>query len=117
MIALNFEKIKSTKAFTDNIRWDVTPKIFLEPSSGPGAERVDLTHGYMLYVDMVDERPALAVMVLKPMLSKTAGYTHDIPDDMLKECIQCDASECISGMYPITERLEQWLKNEFGQTG
>jgi hypothetical protein len=115
MIALNFEKIKSTKAFTENIRWDVTPKIFLEPSSGRGTETVDLTYGYMLYVDMVDERPDLAVMVLKPMISKSAGYTHDIPDDMLRECMQCGAGECISGMYPITERLEQWLKNEFSQ--
>jgi hypothetical protein len=115
MIALNFEKIKSTKAFTENIRWDVTPKIFVAPSTGPG-ERVDLTYGYMLYVEMVEERPALAVMVLKPMLSKSAGYTHEIPDDMLKECMQCDASECISGMYPVSERLKQWLKNEFGLT-
>ncbi len=114
MIALNFEKIKSTKAFTESVRWDVTPKIFLAPRTGPGTEQIDLTYGFMLYIDMVDERPALAIMVLKPMLSKTAGYTHDIPDDMLKECMQCDTSECISGMYPITAKLEQWLKKEFG---
>ncbi len=116
MIALNFEKIKSTKAFTENVRWDVTPKIFVAPITGPGTTPVDLTYGYMLYVDMVNERPVLAVMVLKPMISKSAGYTHEIPDDMLKECLQCDASECISGMYPITERLKQWLKKEFGLT-
>ncbi len=117
MIALKFEKIKSTKAFTDNIRWDVTPKIFIAPHTGPGTEQIDLTYGYMFYVEMVEEQPALAVMVLKPMLSKSAGYTHEIPDDMLKECMQCDESESVSGMYPITERLKQWLKKEFGQTG
>lgn len=117
MISLNFEKIKNTKAFIENVRWDVTPKIFIEPNSGPGSEPVDLTHGYMLYVDMVEARPALVVMVLKRIISKTAGYIHDIPDDMLKECMQCDASECIAGMYPITEKLEQWLKKEFGLAG
>jgi hypothetical protein len=34
--------------------------------------------------------------------------------DLLKEAMNCTAAECVSGMYPLGERLENWLKKEFG---
>jgi len=114
---ISLEKLKNSSEFTENIRWDVTPRIFLEPRVSAGGEAVDTTHGYMLYVDMIHEKPALMIMVLKSMTSKTVGFVLDIPDDLLKESMECIASECISGMYPLGERLEQWLKKEFGLAG
>lgn len=113
---MNLEKIKKTRAFVDNIRWDITPKIFIEPRSGAEGKPVDTTEGYMLYVDIILERPAVVIMVLKPMMSKTAGYIYDVPLDMLKESMQCP-DESVAGMYPLSEKLELWLKKEFGLTG
>jgi len=113
MEEITLEQLKNSRHFAEGIRWEVTPKIFLNPNS-PSGEPVDLSYGFMLYVDLVNERPALIIMELKPIMSKTVGYVFDIPEDLLKESMQCAASECIGGMYPLSEKLEGWLKNKFG---
>ena len=91
----------------------------MDPSSSPPDESgkaVDITYGYMLYVDIINDIPALIVMQLKPLMSKTVGYITDIPENLLREAMQCSDSVCVAGMYPLTEKLEAWLKNEFGLT-
>ncbi len=108
--------MKSNKMFVDDIRWDVTPRIFIQPTLGAGAAPVDLTQGFMLYVDVVMDRPALVIMMLKPLVSKTVGYIYDIPEDLLRGSMNCEAEECIQGMYPLSGELEEWLKKEFGAT-
>jgi hypothetical protein len=70
----------------------------------------------MLYVELVDEKPAMVIMMLKPIVSKTVGYIDDIPGELLRESMNCASDECVQGMYPITGKLEQWLKKEFGRT-
>lgn len=112
MTEITLEKLKNSTGFTENIRWEVTPRIFLEPRG-----EVDMSHGYMLYVDMIHDRPAIVIMVLRPITSKTVGYIYDVPEDLLKESMECTSSECISGMYPLTAQLESWLKKEFGLAG
>lgn len=110
---VSIDNLKNSGYFSQNIRWDVTPRIFLNPLTATG-ETVDVAHGYMLYVDLVDDRPALVIMELKHPLSKTTAYMTDIPEDLLKGSMQCSASECIGGMYPLSRDLENWLKKEFG---
>ena len=114
MEIVNIDMLQNSSHFKENIRLDVTPKIFLDPDSGPGSEPVDVTYGYMLYVDVINDRPALVIMQLKKITSKTVGYVYDLPEELLKEAMQCSSSECISGMYPLSEKLEAWLKQEFG---
>lgn len=113
MELLHINDLKKFQGFIQDIRWDVTPNIFLNPDSGSG-EEVDITHGYMLYVDVVNDIPALVIMQLKRIMSKTVGYIYDIPDELLKEATQCMDKECIGGMYPLSIGLEDWLKKEFG---
>ncbi|MBI5098922.1 MAG: hypothetical protein HZB30_06750 [Nitrospirae bacterium] len=113
MVLVSIDKLKNSKYFLENIRWEVTPKIFLEPRS-PSGENVDTTHGYMLYVDLVKDKPTLVIMQLKDIMSKTVGYVADVPGDLLKDAINCTTNECVSGMYPLGEKLENWLKKEFG---
>jgi hypothetical protein len=108
--------LKESPLIIKDIRWDVTPKIFFNPSPAPRdalGGSVDITYGYMLYVDLIDEKPALVIMQLKPITSKTVGYVFDIPEELLKAAMQCAGSDCIGGMYPLTEKLENWLKKEF----
>ncbi len=117
MELLSVNILKKSKPFVEDIRWEVTPKIFLDPKAASGGkpeECIDITHGYMLYVDIVKDKPALVIMQLKRVISKTVGYIYDIPDELLKKALQCDTAECIAGMYPLPEGLEQWLKKEFG---
>lgn len=113
MLLISVNKLKDSEHFRDNIRWDVTPRIFLNPKTSTG-ETVDVTHGYMLYIDLVNGKPEMVIMQLKDIMSKTVGYVSDIPEDMLKEAMNCVATECVSGMYPLGEKLENWLKKEFG---
>ena len=113
MELLNIEELKKSKYFLENIRWDITPKIFVDPSSA-GGETSDISHGYMFYVDMINDRPAVVVMQMKYTFSKTVGYIYEIPEGLLREAMRCLDSECVVGMYPITDKLADWLKQAFG---
>ena len=116
MELLNIEELKESKLFLENIRWDITPKIFVDPSSAGKAsgEAADISHGYMFYVDLINDRPAVVVMQLKYEFSKTVGYIYEIPEDLLREAMHCADSECVVGMYPVTDKLAEWLKQAFG---
>jgi len=114
---LSINDVRENAAFIKGIRWDVTPKIFMNPSSAPRTESgkpVDVTYGYMLYVDLVNNKPALMVMMLKRMMSQNVGQISDVPEDLLREAMNCKGPDCIAGMFPITGRLEDWLKKELG---
>ena len=115
MELLNIEELKKSKFFVENIRWDITPKIFVDPSSSKGedGEATDISTGFMFYVDLINDRPAVVVMQLSYAFSKTVGYIYDLPEDLLKEAMNCLDSECIVGMYPVTEKLADWLKQAF----
>ena len=116
MELLNIKELKESKYFLDNIRWDITPKIFVDPSSAPddSGEAADISHGYMFFVDMINDRPALVVIQLKYAFSKTVGYIYEIPEALLRESMHCADSECVVGMYPLTDKLADWLKQAFG---
>ncbi|MBI4681691.1 MAG: hypothetical protein HY757_01085 [Nitrospirae bacterium] len=117
MRLVSINDLKKDKSFVQGIRWDVTPKIFMDPSSAPRSESgklIDVTYGYMLYVDLVTKKPVLVIMQLRQNMSQTIGYIAGIPGELLKESMHCSGSDCIAGMYPISGKLEDWLKKEFG---
>ncbi len=106
--------LKVFRSFLDEIRWDVTPKIFMEPrfaAKDGGTTEIDIT-GYFFYVDLVLDEPTLVIMQNTPALSITVGYIQDVPRDLLDEAVQCAGEECQAGMYPLTKKLEAWLKKE-----
>lgn len=109
----NVKELKEYKDFLAELRLDITPKILFEPMfQKQGGSRS--TDGYMLYVDIIENKPVLMIMKNKYGMSETVAYVEDVPEDLLKETADCPAEECIGGMYPITKRLEAWLKNELG---
>ncbi|MEW6601257.1 MAG: DVU0772 family protein [Nitrospirota bacterium] len=117
MRLLTIDDIKRNKTFIQGIRWDVTPKIFISPASAPRSElekSVDITYGYMLYVDIVKNKPTLMIMMLKRMMSQNVGCVVDVPEELLQDAMNCKGPDCIAGMYPITGKLEDWLKKELG---
>ena len=105
--------LKGYKDFLEELRWDITPKILFEPmfKKQGGSKSMD---GYMLYVDIIENQPVLMIMKNKYGMSETAAYIEGVPEDLLKETTDCPPDECIGGMYPITKKLEAWLKNELG---
>jgi len=113
---VKIKDLKENKKFTDRILWDFTPKIFFEPrfpetDKDPG-NVPDAIEGYMLYVDVIYNKPGLVIMNVKYSFSKTVAYIEDVPEDLLKDAAQCSPKECVSGMYPLTKKLKDWLKKE-----
>lgn len=117
MRLLSINDLKKDESFIQGIRWDLTPKIFMNPSSAPRSESgrmVDVTFGYMLYMDLVNDKPTLMIMLLRRMMSQNIGSITGIPEDLLRDAMNCKGPDCIGGMYPITGKLEDWLKKELG---
>lgn len=117
MKATSIDELKKQSYFLEHVRWEVTPKVFLSPkvtTEDGSVATIDTSYGYMLYVDLVDEKPAIIIMQLKELISKTVSYIDEAPEDLLREAMHCSENECISGMYPLTERLQDWLKKELG---
>ncbi len=109
-------KLKESEKFLKNIRWDITPKKFLASDASLQESGQDKSEDsmikYMLYVDLVYDKPALMIMRTRGAMSKTVGYVEDVPEGLLKEAMGCNTEECVSGMYPLTKELEAWLKKE-----
>ena len=117
MKLLSISELINSPLIIEEIRWDVTPKIFINPAAYPdkkSGKGVDITYGYMLFVDLMDDKPALVIMQLRSNISKTVGYIMDAPEGLLRESMDCVDSDCIGGMYPLSGKLVAWLKKEFG---
>lgn len=117
MNATSISDLKKQQYFVDHVRWEITPKVFISPkviSEDGSTATIDTSYGFMLYVDLVDDKPAIIIMQLKEIISKTVSHIDEAPEDLLNEAMQCSDKECVSGMYPLTDKLEKWLKNELG---
>lgn len=112
MEPIKYDLFKESPLIIEEIRWDMTPKMFVDPSSAPGDKPADLTYGYMLYIDIMKGRPILALMKLRPMICKSVAFISDFPEDKLLPSIQ-NKEDAAEGMYPMNEELKTWLKKEF----
>ncbi len=114
MVPLSMEKLKVSPGFIEDLRFDITPRLFVDPKSAPGDEPADLTHGYMLYIDLMDKKPVIMVMQMKSIVCRSVAYITDVPEELLRESMENAGTECAEGMYPLGEELENWLKKELG---
>lgn len=116
MESFTINDLKESKKFLEQIRWDVTPRMFFEPPfSKQKRERppADI-EGFMFYIEIMNNRPVLMIMKNKKAMSKTVGSVEGIPEKLLEEALSCDKEDCLAGMYPLPKRLIEWLKKELG---
>lgn len=117
MEVISIQELKDKKSFLEEIRWDLTPKILMGPRE-LGKDRSPLvpenTDGFMFYIEVIGRKPVLVIMKSRFAMSQTAAYVSGVPDDLLREAARCSPEECLAGMYPLTEKLEKWLKQELG---
>jgi len=85
----------------------------VDPKSAPG-EPADIRHGYMLYIDLMKNRPVIMVMQMKSIICRSVAYITDAPEDLLRSSIESAGTECANGMYPLSAELSAWLKKELG---
>lgn len=114
--AYTIDDLRDSGKFLENIRWDITPKRYLAPeASKTGATKTGEGQvSYMLYVDRMYDRPALMIMKIRGSMSMTIGYVEGVPDDLLQNATEGSPAESGAGMFPLTGRLEAWLKENLG---
>lgn len=111
MVPLSIEKLKVSPGFIEDIRFDITPRLFVDPKSAPG-EPANLSHGYMLYIDLKNDRPVIMIMQMKQIMCRSVAYITDVPEELLRSSMESAGTECAEGMYPLSEELITWLKKE-----
>jgi hypothetical protein len=116
--AYSIDDLRESEKFLGSIRWDMTPKRFLAPEASKAGETKpgEGLITYMLYVDLMYDKPALMIMKLRGSMSMTIGFIEGVPDDLLKEAVEGEPAESGAGMFPLTDRLERWLKEKLGRS-
>lgn len=115
------EKLKGNRGFLRQLRLDIKPADLFTPRFvGPETDRKVLreTNGYMFYIDfMKDIKPTLMLMRTIDLQSQTAGEVSGAPAELLEAAVKKEGVKEISGMYPIDNALEAWLRKELGVQG
>lgn len=112
----SFETVKKERFIIDHILWDLEPKDLMEPRrtvSAEGTAKRAQIKGYIFYIDVTNLTPQLF------LLRHTAGdyaetvcMVDDIPVELLSEAVEENHAKEYFKMYPINEKVREWLKKE-----
>jgi len=113
---LSLDQIKKETFIIEHILWNVQPKDLMEPRvkiTEEGTEIRDQIKGYVFYIDVMNDKPALYLMRHTAMdFGETLAKIDEIPQELLKGAIEENKEKAYFGMYPINRQLETWLKRE-----
>lgn len=115
---LSFSEIKKEPFIIDNIRWDLEPKDMMEPRcviTEEGLKKREPIKGYIFYIDAMEEKPRLFLMRhTAAEYAETLAEVEEIPEDLLLDAIEENKDKEYFKMYPINEKIKDWLKRELG---
>lgn len=115
---LSLNSLKKNRFILEHILWDFEPKQLMQPrcgKTGEGSGAGNPPSGYILYIETMEKRPGLFLMI-----QNAAGYAEtfarigDIPDNLLTEAIQENRNKEYCKMYPINQKLKEWLRRALG---
>jgi hypothetical protein len=113
---LPLSSLKKNRHIIDHLLWDFEPKQLMQPRcgrTGEGSESATLSAGYILYIETMEKHPGLFLMVQSASgYAETFAKISDVPDALLAEAIQENRNREYFKMYPINEKLKEWLKKE-----
>ena len=112
--------LRKNRLFMKQLRWDVTPDVLFKPRFVDSPEDTHLateTEGYMFYIDYLGKgNPTLMIMRTTGLSSTSFAQVLDCPVELLLEAVKKEGVKSYSGMHPIDEKLEEWLKDKLGFT-
>jgi hypothetical protein len=112
----SFAIVKKEQFIIDNILWNLEPKDLMEPRSAVSAEgttKRDQIKGYIFYIDVTNITPQLFLLRhTAGDFAETVCSVDDIPVEMLKEAVEENLAKEYFKMYPINEKVREWLKKE-----
>ena len=108
--------IRKRPDILSKIKFDVTPRIVMEPRFHSKSEDLlklrDIS-GYMFYVESQCNPPALMLLkVGKIDFTSTVGKIDGIPEELVRRAIETPSDTPSNGMYAITEEIKEWLKKQ-----
>jgi len=105
----DFEGIKKRPDILEALRFDVTPRMIMEPCFDP--EKRKSLSGFMFYIEAYDDPPLLMLMkVGKTGVTSTVGKVEGIPAAMVRRAVDEPVEPECNRMYAITEEIEGWLQ-------
>ncbi len=115
---LGLSVMRAIPDIIENIRWDVTPQVIMEPrfqSNPEDLKRLREITGYMFYIETQCEPPALMLMkVGKTDIESTVGKIDEIPQELIERAMDGPVRKSANGMLAITEEIREWLRNKLG---
>jgi hypothetical protein len=112
------EDIRESSDILSKIKFDVTPRVLVEPRFQSVPEdllKLKEITGYMFYVEGECSPPALMLLKIgKTDITSTIGKIDEIPDELIQEAVQKPVHPPVHGMYEITDRIKDWLRKELG---
>jgi hypothetical protein len=110
--------LKRDKWIHKHIIWDIEPKQLMEPRckiTKDGKEEWKTINGYLFYIDKMGKKPTLFLMCHTATgYAETVAKIDEIPDDLIAEAVEENKNKEFFGMYPLNNRIEEWLKKELG---
>ncbi len=117
---LSLSEIKDEDFVKENILWDVLPKDLISPTvclKDGCIERKPHLKGYVFYIDTSDKRPVLSLIRHTAAgYAETLAQIDEIPEELLLEAIEEGKDKCCFMMYPINQKVRQWLREALGIT-
>ena len=117
MADISISKIGKTRAFRENLRFDVTPELLFKPrfaNTSGNEEFIKETQGFSFYVEYMEgmDKPALMVMKTYRLTSKSIAQVTDAPEELLWGAVRESWARDIMGMYPLSKPLEDWIRSQ-----
>ncbi len=108
--------IKKRHDILSNIRFDITPRVIMEPrflSDPETVKKLREMTGYIFYIETECETPQLMLMKFdKSNIATTIGHIKEIPQELLERAIKEPDEPPTCGMYAINDEIKEWLKKE-----
>ena len=112
------EEIRKRPDILAGIKFDVTPRMVMEPRFHADPEALRKLReiaGYMFYIESQCAPPALMLMkVGKTDITNTVGKIDEIPQQLVDRAIENPPEPPSHGMYSINGEIKAWLKKELG---
>jgi hypothetical protein len=110
--------IKRRPDILSKIKFDVTPKMVMEPRFQRDPEdlkKLASITGYMFYIETQCQPPVLMLMKIgRTDISSTVGKIDEIPAEMIQRAIEKPVHSSVHGMYAVTDEIKEWLTKELG---
>ena len=108
---MSLSALRDDVEFMRHVRLDLTPESLFITRFGANPEETD---GFMFYLDLMDGPPSLMLMKTFNATSMTVGEVQGCPDEMLFGATRVEGVKDVSGMYPVSRDITDWIRAGLG---